>query len=73
MALLKIEELLAQLQSFAASPPTEVTTNASLRAALGTAAKNVFLALEKPEDVVARILLSQVRPENLQTNCTFSL
>lgn len=68
MATLRPVELLAQLQTLAAVPSSEITNNASLRNALATAAKNVFLALEKPEDVVARILLSQVLSEYLSLN-----
>jgi len=60
MATLTPQELLAQLQTLAVTTPTELTTNALLRTQLATAAKKVFLTLEKPEDVVARILLSQV-------------
>lgn len=61
MATLTPVDLLAQLKSLVANPPSELTANATLRNELATAARNVFLTLEKPEDVVARILLSQVR------------
>lgn len=67
MTTLKPIELLAQLQHLAANVPAELATNASLRNDIATAARNVFLTLEKPEDVVARILLSQVRPNVLHS------
>ena len=53
-------ELIAQLQSLAATPPPTITEDVSIRAQLGAATKALFLALEKPEDVVARVLLTQV-------------
>jgi hypothetical protein len=60
MATLSPNELLAQLQKLAASSPQEITSDTTLRTQLATAAKKAFLVLEKPEDVVARLLLSQV-------------
>lgn len=54
-------ELVAQLQLLAANPPADLLSDAALRTQLAAAAKSLSLALEKPEDVVARVLLSQVR------------
>ena len=41
-------------------PPTDLDAN--LKAKLAVTTKKVFRSLEKPEDVVARVLLSQVGP-----------
>ncbi len=71
MATLTLVDLLTHLRTLARNPPTELTTDASLRNELATAAKDVFLALEKPEDVVARILLSQVRLKCVSFNPVF--
>jgi hypothetical protein len=60
MAPLTAKELLAQLDAFAASPPSELDSDHDLRTKLALAAKKAFLTIEKPEDVVARVLLSQV-------------
>lgn len=65
-------ELLAQLQNLVTKPPTELTTNPSLRTQLASAAKKVFLTLKKPEDVVARIFLSQVCPDSFLPMTTSS-
>jgi hypothetical protein len=60
MAPLPAKELLAQLEALVESPPAELANDATLRTQLSVAAKKASLALEKPEDVVARVLLSQV-------------
>lgn len=54
-------ELISRLERLAANPPSDLLEDAALRTQIGSAAKSLFLALEKPEDVVARVLLSQVR------------
>ena len=72
MATLTPTELLNQLQSLAKNVPSELTSNASLRSEVANSARNVFLALEKPEDVVARLLLSQVRSYVLHLNLRLS-
>ncbi|CAG8971541.1 hypothetical protein HYALB_00005437 [Hymenoscyphus albidus] len=56
MATLSPSQLLQELQALASNPPEiEIT----LRTKLAVAARSAFLSLEKPEDVVARVLLSQ--------------
>ncbi|TVY76147.1 Demethylsterigmatocystin 6-O-methyltransferase, partial [Lachnellula suecica] len=59
MSPLPAKELLAQLEALVANPPAELRNNANLRSQLSAAARKVSLAFEKPEDVVARVLLSQ--------------
>lgn len=57
MATLSPTQLLVELQALATTPPV---LDETLRTKLAVAAKSAFLSLEKPEDVVARVLLSQV-------------
>lgn len=58
MAALSPTQLLAELHALVSHPPTDL--DESLKTKLYVAAKAVFLSLEKPADVVARVLLSQV-------------
>lgn len=58
MAPLPAKELLAQLEAIAENPPADL--DSTLRTQLSVAAQKASRALEKPEDVVARVLLSQV-------------
>ncbi|KAL9119594.1 MAG: hypothetical protein Q9187_003853, partial [Circinaria calcarea] len=59
MANLSPTELLAELQALKSHPPAEFSSDPGLRTKVCRAAKEVYLLLEKPEDVVARVLLSQ--------------
>lgn len=54
------KELLEQLKSLKSNMPIEISTNPDLSFQLCRAAREAYLALEQPTDVVARILLSQV-------------
>jgi hypothetical protein len=58
MSTISPNQLLAELQAFVSNPPKEL--DPTLQTKLAVAAKAAFLSLEKPEDVVARVLLSQV-------------
>ena len=60
MPSLSPKELLAQLEALKSNIPSELTSDPELRLQLHRAAKEAYLALEHPTDVVARILLSQV-------------
>lgn len=60
MASLSAKELLAQLEALASNPPAELLKDSILRTKLSIAARKASLSLEKPEDVIARVLLSQV-------------
>ncbi len=77
MATISPVELLAHLQHFATNTPAELMVDASIRNEIATAAHAVCRALEKQEDVVARILLSQVGSLCLSStvffSCQFSL
>ena len=53
-------DLLAYLQQIKSSPPAELTQDPDLRTQIRNAARDVYLALEQPHDVVARVMLSQV-------------
>ena len=59
MSTISPTQLLDELRGLAGTP-TEL--DATLKTQLALAAKKLVLSLEKPEDVVARVFLSQVRP-----------
>ena len=58
MATISPTRLLAELESLLVDCPKDL--DPKLKAQLGATAKKVYLSFEKPEDVVARVLLSQV-------------
>jgi len=55
-------QLLDELRSLVGK---SIELDATLKTQLGEAAKKLALSLEKPEDVVARVFLSQVRSATL--------
>jgi hypothetical protein len=59
-------QLLAELQALTLNPPKDL--DETIQTKLYVAAKSAFLSLEKPEDVVARVLLSQVRKLSTSLN-----
>jgi hypothetical protein len=54
------KELLTQLKALKSNMPSELSSDQDLRFQLCSAAREAYLSLEQPTDVVARILLSQV-------------
>lgn len=54
------KELLAQLEALKSNIPSELSSDPDLRLQLCRAAREAYLSLEQPTDVVARVLLSQV-------------
>ena len=60
MASLSPSELLVQLQTLTKDSLHTLDNDPALRAQLCLAAKDAYLTLEQPPDVIARVFLSQV-------------
>jgi hypothetical protein len=58
MASLRLTQLLAELENLAQDPPAELFADTELRTKLYHASRKAALAIEKPTEVVTRLLLS---------------